>query len=111
VDSSPESLKIVKENLALCRFSAAVVRSDAVSFLSRGGKYDVIFIDPPYASDLYEKVLESIKLFDILSEGGIIVVESDRDRPLPDMDTPYRILRDYRYGKVRIRTYTRENQQ
>ena len=45
VDSSPESLKIVKENLALCRFSAAVVRSDAVSFLSRGGKYDVIFID------------------------------------------------------------------
>ena len=89
VDSSPESLKIVKENLALCRFSAAVVRSDAVSFLSRGG----------------------IKLFDILSEGGIIVVESDRDRPLPDMDPPYRILRDYRYGKVRIRTYTRENQQ
>lgn len=111
VDSSPESLKIVKENLALCRFSAAVVRSDAVSFLSRGGKYDVIFIDPPYASDLYEKVLESIKLFDILSEGGIIVVESDRDRPIPDMDPPYRILRDYRYGKVRIRTYTRENQQ
>ncbi|MBQ8074424.1 MAG: 16S rRNA (guanine(966)-N(2))-methyltransferase RsmD [Oscillospiraceae bacterium] len=109
VDASPASLKIVKENLQLCSLEATVVRSDAVAYLSRCGKFDLIFIDPPYASGLYEKVLESINLFDILSEGGIIIVEADRDCPLPDMAPPYRRLKEYRYGKVKICTYTKES--
>ena len=109
VDASPASLKIVKENLQLCSLQGAVVRSDAVAYLSRCGSFDLIFVDPPYASGLYEKVLESINLFDILSEGGIIIVEADRDCVLPDMALPYRRLKEYRYGKVKICTYTKES--
>ena len=110
VDNSLNSIRLVKENLALCGFRADVVRSDAVSYLKNCGKFDVIFIDPPYDSDLYETVLESINLIDILNEGGIIIAEARRERALPLMTSPYRMLREYRYGKVKICTYTRESE-
>ena len=38
-------------------------------------KADVIFIDPPYDSDLYEQVLKIIKENDILNDNGIIILE------------------------------------
>ena len=111
VDSALSSLKLVKENLDLCGFRAQVVRSDAVSYLKglagRGGKFDVIFIDPPYDSGLYAPVLETINLVDILSEGGIITVESRADFEVSEMREPYRMLKRYRYGKVAITTFTK----
>ena len=38
-------------------------------------KADVIFIDPPYESDLYDKALEVIKNNNLLNEDGIIILE------------------------------------
>ncbi|MBP5169584.1 MAG: RsmD family RNA methyltransferase, partial [Oscillospiraceae bacterium] len=109
VDDSATSRKNVRENLQLCSMEAKVVRSDALAYLKQCSTFDLIFVDPPYASGLYEKVLETINLFDILSEGGIIIVEADRDCALPEMAPPYHRLREYRYGKVKICTYTKES--
>lgn len=107
VDSSADSLKIVKENLKLCGFEALTVRSDALSYLRHCGKFDIIFIDPPYDSGLYAPVLTSINQIDILSENGIIIVESRIECELPAPVAPYFPLREYNYGKVKIRTYSR----
>ena len=41
---------------------------------------DVIFIDPPYESDLYEKALEIIKKNNILTSNGIIILEHPIDK-------------------------------
>lgn len=109
VDSAVTSLNIVRENLRLCSFEAAVVRSDAVSYLKHCGKFDVIFVDPPYDANLYESVLETINSFDILTEGGIIIAEARRERVLPEMQKPYRKCKEYLYGRVKICTYTRES--
>ena len=38
-------------------------------------KYDVIFIDPPYFSNLYEKTIKIIFEKELLNENGIIVAE------------------------------------
>lgn len=111
VDNALNSLKLVRENLALCGLKAQVVRSDAVNYLRSCGKFDLIFIDPPYDSNLYEIVLETINSIDILNEGGIIVTEARRERELPAMTAPYRMLKEYRYGQVKICTYTREHEQ
>ena len=108
VDVSRTSLKLVKNNLALCGFQAETVREDALSYLRYASPFDLIIIDPPYDSDYYEKVLELIKSFDILTDGGIIVVETRRNRVLPDMQLPYRKLKDYGYGTVKITTFTKE---
>lgn len=108
VDKSREAVKIIKENLKSCSMSGTVLQEEALNVLGRGGKFDLIFIDPPYDSELYDKVLEIINLVDILSDGGIIVCEARRDRDLPQMTGPYKKGREYTYGKVKICIYTKE---
>lgn len=107
VDSSPEALSLVRRNLSACGFEGKVLRSDAVSFLAHGGRFDLVFIDPPYNSGLYEEVLEKAFAFDILTDGGIILVESMRGTPLPEAPAPYVRGKQYHYGKVTLTLYTR----
>lgn len=108
VDQSREAVAIVKENLKSCGFEARVVQSDSIAFLGRGEKFDVILIDPPYATNLVDKALEIINFVDILTEGGIIMCESGREKPMPDMNMPYFKCKEYTYGKVKLTTYNRE---
>ena len=109
IDQSRESVKLVKENLKTCGLEGTVLQMDAVSFLRGCGKFDLIFIDPPYDSPLYEKVLETVNLVDILSDGGIIICEASRDRQLPELQAPYKKVREYVYGKVKLCKYTKES--
>ena len=77
-------------------------------YLKSCGSYDLIFLDPPYDSGLAEKALEAIKAFDILSKGGIIICETRADTVLPELEPPYALRRQYRYGKVKLTTYVKE---
>lgn len=108
VDSSRESIKLIKENVASCKVNAGVVMADALEYVRRCGTFDLIFIDPPYDSGLAEKALLEIKEIDILSEGGIIICETRRETVLPALEKPYSLHRDYRYGKVKLTTYIKE---
>ena len=109
IDQSRESVKLVKDNLKTCGLIGTVMQMDAVSFLNGCGKFDLIFIDPPYDSPLYEKVLETVNSVDILSDGGIIICEASRDRQLPELEAPYKKVREYIYGKVKLCKYTKES--
>lgn len=109
VDQSKEAISLVKTNLKTCGFEGRVVQADSISFLNSCGKFDIILIDPPYATMLAEKALELINSVDILSEGGIIVCESAREKQMPDMNLPYFKRKDYNYGKVKLTIYCKEN--
>ena len=109
IDQSRESVKLVKDNLKTCGLEGTVMQMDAVSFLNGCGKFDLIFIDPPYDSPLYEKVLETVNSVDILSDGGIIICEASRDRQLPELEAPYKKVHEYIYGKVKLCKYTKES--
>ena len=109
VDQSRESVRIIRENLKACGLSAPVLQQDALSFLKGCGGFDLIFIDPPYDSGLYEPVLEAINSVDILSDGGIIVCESRRENILPEMSLPYVKRKEYNYGRVKLTLYSKES--
>lgn len=103
VDSNRAAVKVICENLQKTRLSdlAQVVTGDYQSYLrSCRRQFDVIFLDPPYASDMLENSLKLISEFDILSSGGIIVCERPVDGNLPDL-APWS-CKDYRYGKTVI---------
>ena len=108
VDQSAAAVRIVKENLKTCGLKGTVLCQDALSYLRSCGKFDLIFVDPPYDSDLYEEVLHSINLFDILHDGGIIMCEARRGRELPEMSGNYRKIKEYSYGKVKLCKYVKE---
>ncbi len=108
VDESREAVKIIRENLKTCGFSAPVMQQNSLGFLEHCGKFDIIFIDPPYDADLYGKVLNLINSVDILSEGGIIICEARKEKELPDMTAPYSKLKERCYGKVKLCIYVRD---
>ncbi|MCC8357041.1 MAG: 16S rRNA (guanine(966)-N(2))-methyltransferase RsmD [Oscillospiraceae bacterium] len=105
VDSSPASLALVRKNLALCHMQAAVIQRNALDYLADCGKFDVILLDPPYHQGLYHSVLSAIFRFDILTDGGIILVESMRNEPMPEAVPPYTLAKAYHYGKISLTTY------
>lgn len=109
IDENTAAVKIVKENLKTCGFTAAVLQQDALSYLRHCGKFDLVFVDPPYDSGLYESVLETINSVDILSDGGIILCESRREKSLPDMRAPYRKKKEYNYGRVKLTVYIKDS--
>jgi 16S rRNA (guanine(966)-N(2))-methyltransferase RsmD len=49
-----------------------------------GERFDLIFIDPPYKSDLYEPTLNLISQSSLLKEGGMVIVEHFFKRVLED---------------------------
>ena len=108
IDKNNEAVKMVKENLANCGFSAKVLRQDALDYLQTCGKFDLVFVDPPYDAGLYDKVLDTINSVDILSDGGIIICESRRETQLPEMQSPYQKKKEYCYGTVKLSLYRRE---
>ena len=106
VDESAEAVRVINENIRICGLGerSSVTRMDALTFLSRCGKnrYDIIFLDPPYESGLIEKSLQKIIEFDILRENGIIICESKMSRAFTGVLSPYGVIKDYRYGTVKI---------
>jgi len=108
VDASSNSLRVVNQNIQSVGFSdrSEVYAGDAVSFLLRSSDtFDIVFIDPPYATDLVEKVLDILP--DRLSRCAIIICETDINKELPKSAGEFEIYRKYKYGKTAITIYKR----
>lgn len=111
VDLRKEAVSVIRENVALTGFDgqARIIQGDALSFLSRcREKFDVIFLDPPYGSGLLEKTMELVTTIDIVSENGIIVCENGSGTGWPVVSPPYRMQKEYRYGKIKTALYRRQ---
>lgn len=105
IDQRRDAVALIRENLKLCRLeeNAKVMQGDSLAFLgSCREKFDVIFLDPPYHTDLMDRTLELVTKIDILSEHGIIICETMADRQLPPMEAPYEWGKDYRYGQIKL---------
>lgn len=105
VDESPDAVKLVRENLAHCGFEAEVIQGDSLAYLGRCGRFDIIFIDPPYDSGLAAKALDIIQNVDILSVGGIIICECRREKSIPETSSDLHILTQRLYGNALITLY------
>ncbi|MCL2662417.1 MAG: 16S rRNA (guanine(966)-N(2))-methyltransferase RsmD [Oscillospiraceae bacterium] len=111
IDNFAESIKLVKENVQKCGFSdlSNIQARDALRFLENKDKYDLIFIDPPYDTTLANDAIERIVLFDKLNINGIIITELKADNISPQVQNPYSLEKEYKYGGVKIVKYTRSN--
>ena len=110
VDNSKAACQLVRDNLKSSELDGGrVFQRDAISFLERGERYDLVFFDPPYDLRNLDRIITKIIQFDILNQNGIIVCETKTETTLPDVSAPYQKGRAYRYGKVTITLYTKES--
>lgn len=72
---------ILEKNILVtcCKERSEILIMDAVRALNvmagRGQGYDLVFFDPPYDSELYERVPETLESSGLLTQGSILVAE------------------------------------
>ena len=82
VEQDPRALSCIRRNLQMTGFgkqsrliSASVERT--IPMLQKEGlKFDLIFMDPPYDHGFEKKIGELIAEHDLLSEDGMLIIES-----------------------------------
>ena len=62
--------------------------------------YDIVFLDPPYASDLLPGICNKLGQGGWLAPEALIYLECPADRPLPDVPSAWQIHRSKRAGQV-----------
>lgn len=111
VDAREDACKLIRENLKRTKLEGEgrVVRSDYLDYLSRcKDRFDIIFLDPPYAEVFLEKSINRITEIDILQSGGIMVAERPLGKDL-SLELPgYTRSRDYKYGKILLTIYRKD---
>jgi 16S rRNA (guanine966-N2)-methyltransferase len=101
VDSDPKAVAAIRRNLDGVGVEAPVQKRDALRYLtSADGRFEVVFIDPPYSSAPRLGEPLSRLLPAVLSQNALIVTESDKRAPL-ELELPLEFERDY--GDTRIR--------
>ena len=113
-DLAKDSLQILRKNLAALKVTAGgeetkLINADYLVCLETvRGRFDLIFIDPPYRFDFGVKALEKISQKGLLTENGIAVYE--RDRPFEGDVDGLEKYDERKYGKTYI-TFFRRNKE
>ena len=80
-DSSKDAIKIIKQNVQKTHFEekAEVYNMEFTKLVERlqNQKFDIIYIDPPYATDFIKISLEKIIEYELVNENTKIIVETD----------------------------------
>ena len=81
IDHNNEVIKTLNKNINNLNIKdkSKVVLSDWKKFLNESAKnnlkFDIIFVDPPYEYDVYEKILEKVSTLNLLNDNGLIILE------------------------------------
>jgi 16S rRNA (guanine966-N2)-methyltransferase len=112
VDTSAPAIAAIRENvaaLAAAGGEAQVVRQDARIALGAladtGVRFDVIYLDPPYDSALYEDLLDVVSTMGLLQQRGVAVAEHFHKRALPATIGRLARTRSVRVGDHRLSFY------
>ena len=109
VDKDKGAVAVIKENLEKTGFasSCSVFQMDYSSFLTMNTQmFDLVFLDPPYESDMLLKALDSLGVF--VPSGGTAVCEHPASAQMPDEISGFSKYRSYKYGKTSVTIYRKD---
>ena len=81
IEKNPKHYKLLKENLNGFEFENKTFLGDTTAIIEKfdENRFDIIFSDPPYKTDLNSKILEIISKKKLLKENGILILESQKE--------------------------------
>ena len=98
IEKHPKAVKIIKSNFKHFSPVPELLIGDSLKIIPKlNKKFDVIYIDPPYFSGVYEQSLEAIKS----AAANIIILEH-----VTNVDfSGYEVLKQKKYGNKFIRLF------
>lgn len=102
VDSSNDAIKAIRKNASTLKTeNIEILNNEVLAFLGQNSQeFSIIFADPPYKLDIYEDVVNMALSNHILSENGIIVLESERELNIDE--SKFKSVRFYKHGLAKI---------
>lgn len=91
-EKNPKAAEIIKKNYAQLGLKPDLIIGDSVKLIQKTDEvFDVVYIDPPYQSDLYVSILENVK-------GKVVIVEGIKDIDFEGFE----IIKSKNYGGKEI---------
>lgn len=84
VEAHKQAAAQIRENIALLKANARIHNACAQDFLDNwhGEAFNIVFIDPPFAANLWEPIFQALLRANCLAENALIYVESPLNTPL-----------------------------
>ncbi len=108
VEKDRRAQAIVAENIAMTK------QPDAFEFLKMddkhalsllNGRFDLVFLDPPYAKEQIIATVESLVTKKLVDDDSVIICETDKMVPLPETIGPFCIRKQKLYGISQVTIY------
>ena len=105
VEKNPKAQALITRNLEKCKMTDQITRwqlmkqgaLEALPVLQeQGSRFDFIYVDPPFADDLYQPTL--ISLEDVLKKDGWVIVEHFHKTKLQESYGRLNAFKDRRLG-------------
>lgn len=94
-EKNPKAAEIIKKNYSALKLVPNLKIGDSLKFLKTIDKnYDVIYVDPPYKSGIYEEI------FSLIKESDSIIIAEHLD-PI-DINEKYTLIKSKNYGGKKI---------
>lgn len=105
VESDAAPAGFIQKNLQNCKIESGCellvcdARVAIERLAARGRRFDLVFFDPPYASEIYEPVLQRLGQGDLLADEGQVIVMHHHRRRLPSACGRLDRFRELRQGE------------
>lgn len=107
VDNNSQAIKIINENLKGMDGDYEVKNMDYLTYLQSTREcFDIVLLDPPYATDLGKLAIDYLIKNDRINSGGIIIFETSDDFDFGFNYPNYDIKRK-KYGTVAVYKFTK----
>lgn len=113
IDRSRRACAVIELNLKELGIedNAAIINKDAAVALRRlaGNQqtFDIVFVDPPYDSNVYSEIMTLLGRAGVLSPAGIVIVEHRAKTPPQREFGDLQIYRELKQGESALAFYSR----
>ena len=113
-DLNPKCFKIIKDNIAKAKFEemsqvyTADYRVVLKKLKEKSLKFNIIYVDPPYNNGFGIDAIDMISGYELLSDNGIIILETDTNEEVPSEIGHFEKYNYKRYGRNILNFYKRK---
>lgn len=110
IESSRHACDVIEANLASLEITqATIIKRDVAASLKQldreSAQFDLVFFDPPYASEIYAQVMNQLGSSNLVAPGALVIVEHRAKSPPAPVAGKLRIFREVKQGESALAFY------